>query len=143
MPARRKPIAELIASGAARRNPQRMRGRTDAAPTVGTIGDPPSRLAPEVAEVWRELAAELPEGVAGVTDRSSFEVLACLTYEFRVAGPAMRPAKVTLLIKLLQEFSLSPAARSRSKPVAPQVQRVSRLAALLGHAPSIPGDTGR
>ena len=107
MPARKKPIAELRLAGTYRADRHEV---ANPAPE-GALGAPPKHLDPEHARVWRELAKGLPDGLAGTSDRTAFELLIRLTARMR--SGAMTAAEAGQLRMLLASFGLSPADRGK------------------------------
>lgn len=75
------------------------------------IGPAPAHLAEDVAQVWRELAAALPPGVARASDRLSFEMLARATAKMRAGG--LTAAELAQVRQLADAFALSPRGRAQ------------------------------
>src|SRR6266536_2460177 len=98
----RKPTAILEASGAFIKDPQRRRP-PEPVPTA-PLGGPPVHLDEREQAIWRELAAILPPGVAGNTDRPTFELVSCLLAQFRHFRGTMSGSKQSLLANLLGKF---------------------------------------
>jgi phage terminase small subunit len=104
----RTPSAILEAKGTFDRNPARRRRDPE---TKGELGKAPGHLDDERAEIWDELAQNLPEGVARNADRLAFEVLVELTYKFRFQG--VTGAELSNMTGLISKFGLDPASRAK------------------------------
>jgi hypothetical protein len=103
--ARKKTAAQHALNGTNRPDRQR---RTVANPDG--IGEPPEHLG-DLAELWRELEAGLPEGVGAPSDRPAFELLVRLNARMR-AG-AFTASEAAQLRLLMDSFGMSPAGRQR------------------------------
>jgi len=105
MPRFRKGDEALKATGTARAD--RLRGPT---PTPsGLIGDAPSHLPPNVAEVWNELVAICPPRVLTSADRPHVEITARLLADIRAGQYKLSSFRV--LDTLLGRMGLNPQAR--------------------------------
>ena len=129
----KKPLAQLKASGAVAKNPQRYRDReeTELQPEVG-IGPPPdaflkreSPTARMQLQAWQELVAGVPEGVLTKMDRPYMIALA------RIGAEAARSPFDTRIqkrfIDALKEAPFTPKARAgfvvRRQKAADQANR--------------------
>lgn len=110
----RLPAAVLELSGALRHNPGRRRREPK---TKGALGGPPEHFLTDSGrmnkypEIWDELAAQVPVGVATFSDRVAFETLVKLTAELRRPG---KPDKglAALQDRLLTRFAMNPQGRA-------------------------------
>ena len=107
-----KSIAELELSGAARRNPGRIRARLqeieESVATAGPLGPAPSFLSPEEVTAWDELAA-LPPVTA---DHAHLVELASGLIAKERSGKLNRGELSTLLASL-RALCLTPADRAK------------------------------
>ena len=111
MPRRRVSTKVLKARGSHLRHPERVRSRASEPKYSGPLGAPPKSLRPDFRELWFELAALVPEGVAEHSDRWTFEVLVCLMAKFR--RRQAKSGEVSQLLNLLAKFGMTPSDRSR------------------------------
>ncbi len=81
------------------------------------IGAPPKHLG-ALAALWTELAAELPPGVACVSDRRGFEMLVRLTAQMQ-AGE-LRTEGAAQLRMLLAAFGMLPGSRVAAHIKSPE-----------------------
>lgn len=116
----RKPTAVLEASGTFEHDPQRRRARLGEPTVIGTLGEPHESLTDSEKALWRELATQLPPGVAGKSDRWAFEELVRLAYRVRT-GEAMLMER-RLLLSYLSKFGLTPSDRSKVSAVPGEEQ---------------------
>lgn len=79
------------------------------------LGQPPEHFTDEQLSIWAEIEGKLPEGVATRADSITFEVLCRLTEKMR-SGEASA-TEITLLLRSLGKFGLSPAERANVVPV--------------------------
>jgi hypothetical protein len=64
-------------------------------------------------DIWAEIAATLPEGLAGDADTCAFEILVCLFAEFRHNRATMKGTAVSQMTSLFSKFGLDPASRAK------------------------------
>lgn len=103
----RLPEAVAKATGAAAKNPQRFRDRTE--PKVAKLGPPPKRLTPEEAEAWNTLAEEIPW--LGASDRQVVSIAARLIARFNAGDLPI--GGMTELRQIMTQLGGTPAARSK------------------------------
>jgi hypothetical protein len=127
MPARRKPTALLVASGAYAKNPARARDREDEPTPEGPLGDPPAEWTEgaasnqryvEYLKAWAEIVAQAAFGVLTSADRDAVELAVLLKYKIRRAAAGYGKATsgdFAQLRALLGQFGLIPSERSRVK----------------------------
>lgn len=116
MGARRKTAAELEASGANRKHPERFRGK-EPTPT-SPVGNAPDYLDESQAACWRELVGDCPPGVLTRADRTHLAMTAALLSRFRDDPAAFSVAEHGKLSAHLAKLAMSPADRTRvSLPV--------------------------
>jgi hypothetical protein len=111
MPRPRTPTAKLAAKGSFLKHPERKRKRAREPKPTGSLGAPPRRLSVAQKEIWLELAALIPPGVAANCDRWAVELLACLMAKFRSGRAKISEAKQ--IESLLGKMGMTPADRSR------------------------------
>ncbi|HKD60535.1 MAG TPA: hypothetical protein VKB47_08745 [Terracidiphilus sp.] len=125
MPARRKPTALLIASGAFAKNPARARDRENEPVPEGPLGDPPAAWVEgaannqrfvEYLKNWREIVAQAAFGVLTSSDRWAVEKACTLKYKIDRAEAGYGKATsgdYNTLNKMLGQFGMTPADRSK------------------------------
>lgn len=111
MGTRRTATAILEMRGSYKHDPKRRLARLNEPKPLGDLGEPPAHLKKKAREVWYELKAEIPPGVATNADRFVFEVLVDLVQRQR-AGTLMAIER-TQLLRCLAQMGLTPADRSR------------------------------
>lgn len=118
----RKPTALLEMIGRFLHDPQRRRAREHEPKPEGTIGEPHKDLSREEKRIWRELAAELPQGVAGNSDRLAFRKLVRLEATSRTG--IAKVIEEQLLRSYLAAFGMTPSDRGRVtvSPVQPPLK---------------------
>ena len=82
--------------------------------TNDELGAPPAHLNAELAALWSEIAAGIPEGVAGRSDAHAFELLVRLVA--RIRAGTFSSAEAAQSRMLLDNFGLSPLGRARLAP---------------------------
>src|SRR5690349_1674967 len=107
----RKPTALLEASGAFVKDPGRRRARKGEPACVGSLGPPHPSLDEQEKALWIELAASLPDGLAGKSDRSAFECLVGLAARARNGKASLMERR--LLQQYLSKFGMTPSDRSK------------------------------
>ena len=107
----RKPTAVLEASGAFVHDPQRRRPPSPMC--KGPLRDAPMHLGQRERDIWAEIAATLPEGLAGDADSCAFEILVCLFSQFRHERETMMGSLISQMTSLFSKFGLDPASRAR------------------------------
>lgn len=112
MPAHRKPISILSASGATAKNPQRFRERMDEPVPTSKLGAPPKHLPDAVKSAWKEIVKQAAPGTLFNTDRIALEVAATMLVRFR-AGEFSKASEVSTLVSLLARFGMTPADRAK------------------------------
>ena len=113
----RTPTQVLRITGIERNHPERLRMRQTEPVNDNSIGDPPDNLNKPEKAIWSRIVAESIAGVLGQADRIAVE-LACKLY-VRVDGGTATGVDYNQLIKLLSQFGMTPADRSKisiSKP---------------------------
>ena len=107
MPRPRLPTAVLELRGTFKRNPRRKRARADE-PIVHTpLPDPPARLEPGAADIWREMKAR-GYWLTGA-DKFLVEIAAYIAASFR--RDELTYAYTSVLIALLGKLGFSPRER--------------------------------
>lgn len=113
----RKPIDQLKLTGAFKKDPQRLAARLNAPQATGEIGDPPEYLKPLEQEIWRELRDQIPEGVAGISDRPAIEMMCrylAIVRKYGITGKKGLPrGEQSLLLQYLAKYGLTAADRQR------------------------------
>jgi hypothetical protein len=109
MPAHRKPLETLIASGATDHDPQRYRNRQPEPKSDEPLGNPPTSLNAEEKKIWREVAKHAIPGTLTGSDRVTMELLSRLILKMRV-GTAKSGDHGTML-SLLARLGMTPADR--------------------------------
>lgn len=82
------------------------------------LGPPPTHLDANHKKIWRELAKQVPPGVAKYSDRLMFENLVRVTVKMR--NGTSRGVDIQQLITICSHFGMSPVARMRVGAVAEQ-----------------------
>jgi hypothetical protein len=118
----RKPTALLEATGRFLHDPQRRRAREHEPKIVGALGEPHRDLNRQEKRIWRELAGELPPGVAGNSDRLAFRKLVRLESLSRQG--VTKVTEEQLLRSYLAAFGMTPSDRNRVTvmPVQPSLK---------------------
>jgi hypothetical protein len=132
MPQPRVPTATLKAKGSFLKHPERARARKNEPTPHGPLGDAPAALTKEEAQIWDELSAALPTGVAFSSDQAAFEVLVCLVANFRQRRRRKEDQVVGELAqmnKLFVQFGMTPADRSRVKATPAEPPKQDKWAA--------------
>lgn len=124
-----KPTAILDAKGSFITHPERRRPKEPAVDKP--LGSPPKHLAAPQQKAWKELAKQMPPGVARHSDRIAFEMMAVLLCKFR-AGTAMA-AESSQLLNLCARFGMTPA--DRTKVSSSEAPKQSKLSAFLSRKP--------
>jgi len=99
--------------GAYKHDPARAKDRAHEPKPTGDIGPCPNRLVGPEIEAWTQIVTECHTGVLCSADRLAVELLARLTAESWVAGPAFACAKAARMSELLGAFGMKPADRSK------------------------------
>jgi hypothetical protein len=89
------------------------------------LGDPPTRLSPEVQAIWREVSADLLPGVGKVSDRTMFEVLCLLIFKLRQG--TQKIMELNAMVSLCGRFGMSPSDRSKIAVDAPPSTALTRF----------------
>lgn len=111
MPKPRIPTAILEARGSFQKHPERKRARAGEPKVAGDLGEAPTSMNVEEAQIWKELASLLAPGVAGSSDRCAFEELVRLKAGSRRRD--LNAAEQGLLLSYLVKFGMTPCDRSR------------------------------
>lgn len=124
-----KPKAVLEMTGAARKNPARLKARETEPEPSGGIGPPPAHWSkassyPKGAleEIWNRYIDEALPGVLGNSDRMQLELICVLTFESRRTGTKTQLRAISELHKQLKTLGMTPVDRARvhaNKPSAP------------------------
>ena len=118
MAAHRKSLAELEASGATAKDPQRFRTRTEAPAPKEPIKGAPKHLDAEHKKVWKEFVSQAPEGVLGSCDATFLEIAVRLTVRMQ-KGLMEKTSEYVSLGNVLSKLGLNPSDRKRfDGPVA-------------------------
>ncbi len=119
MSRRRAPTAILKLGSAATKHVGRLKQRSDFDDDdFEPLGDPPKCLKAAQRKIWRELQAQLVEGVARRSDRISFEMLVCLVArqrEYDKLNAKLSGIELRAIMRLMRSFGLS-ECRSGSAP---------------------------
>lgn len=127
-----QPTEILDAKGSFIKHPEYR--RTEEPVVTKPLGNPPAHLTPEQKKAWKEIAKQIPPGVAKHADRLSLEMMAVLLCKFR-AGTA-KASDNAQLINLLARFGMTPA--DRTKVSAGETPKQSKLAKFLSKTPNSP-----
>ncbi len=112
------PRAILELKGVKKTHPERLRVREHEPENINPVGDPPEHLPDPEQAIWARIKEESIPGVLGQADRIAIE-MACKLY-VRVKEDTATGVDYNQLIKLLSQFGMTPADRSRlsiPKPV--------------------------
>lgn len=135
-----KPTAVLEITGAAKKNPQRIRARANEPKPEGPLGAPPEHwknpcsIKPGAREaIWNEIVAEAPPGVLTISDRKLVEIICELTYESRLPYSKGQLRARVELAKLLPKLGMNPCDRARMnvQGAAPAQAEQSKLSAFV------------
>ncbi len=113
----RTPTQVLRIRGVGKTHPERLRVRENEPENENPVGDPPDNLSKPEKVIWKRIVEESITGVLGQADRIAVE-LACKLY-VRVDDGTAKGVDYNQLIKLLSQFGMTPADRSKisiSKP---------------------------
>jgi hypothetical protein len=80
----------------------------------GTVGDAPASWPQEAKEIWTEFVSQIPEGVAGNSDRVIVEVAVRLLIKMRSKN-GFTAAVASQLRCALASLGMTPSDRSRVK----------------------------
>jgi hypothetical protein len=118
MSKRRIPTKVLEMSGALKKNPQRAAERANEPQPTEPIGDPPADFLREHSleasrhlAAWKDIVAQVPDGVLTSADRAHVEMTARVMARTRI--PGAKSSDFALLDKLLGKLGCNPADRSR------------------------------
>jgi hypothetical protein len=109
-----------ILKGTAKKNPARLIARENEPENIKPIGTIPSCLNKQERAAWRRIVSESIPGVLGRADRMGVE-LASRLYARVNAGEASG-IEHNQLIKLLSQFGMLPADRSKISIVKPKIK---------------------
>jgi hypothetical protein len=121
----RKPTHLLLLGGAAKKHPERMKGRAERGKdgawkeledSPEGVGDPPAYFDEEQKVQWHEFLATVPAGVLRLRDRPTVIELAKLLAESRRGTISSSDRK--LLMGLLPRFGADPSSRSKAPGTA-------------------------
>lgn len=87
----------------------------------GMLGGPPKHLSRARQELWKSIARRVPKGVATSADALAFELLVELMEAQRSGRLGLGDR--THLMRLLEQFGLTPASRSKVSAVKPAEKR--------------------
>ena len=107
----RTPTRILRIKGIEKNHPERLRLRENEPENVNPVGDPPESLSSPERNVWLRIVDESIPGVLGQADRIAIE-LACKLY-VRVNDGTATGVDYNQLVKLLSQFGMTPADRSK------------------------------
>jgi hypothetical protein len=120
-------------NGAFEHDPQRLEAREDEPKPTGPLGDPPAYFTEKQAEIWHELAAQVPPGVLTVADRILVEIACKLIARMRDPKDQLKAAETNQIISCLARMGLTPADRSKIAAKPPDSEKpadtFARLAA--------------
>lgn len=105
---RKLPASVLEANGAFEKDPQRR--RKDPV-TTGELGRPPAYFDDAQKAMWKELKAQMPQGLAKSADRWLCEVACRYMLKFRTTG--LNASELAQLINALGRLGCTPADRSK------------------------------
>ena len=105
------PRAILELKGVKNNHPERFRIRENEPENINPVGDPPENLSDSERNIWMRIVEESIKGVLGQADRIAVE-LACKPYVWVDEGTATG-VDFNQLIKLLSQFGMTPADRSK------------------------------
>jgi phage terminase small subunit len=107
----RTPTQVLRIRGVEKNHPERLRLRDHEPENINPVGDPPYNLSKPERAIWMRIVEESISGVLGQADRIAVE-LACKLY-VRIDGGTATGVDYNQLIKLLSQFGMTPADRSK------------------------------
>lgn len=81
------------------------------------LGGPPTKMTKDEKKVWKELAKQVPPGVAKVSDRGPFEILVRLFTKER-AG-TLKVGHMGSMLSLFSRFGMTPSDRAKVHGDAP------------------------
>jgi hypothetical protein len=119
MPQNRVATSVLEARGAFLKHPERARARKNEPKPTSELGYPPEHMSTKQQEIWHELAATIPSGVAAKSDRVAMEIIVHLTEKLR--KHQTRTGELSPLSSLLGKMGMIPADRSRVSASAPAI----------------------
>jgi hypothetical protein len=99
-------------SGAFKHDPKRAIERVNEPIPTGEIGTPPACLNEAEQTIWNRLCHECAPGVMKNSDRTALMALCKITYKVESGGFDLTAADYGQLKAYLQQFGMSPAARS-------------------------------
>ena len=115
----RKPTNLHVVQGTYRKDRHGNRGSEPE--IIEPLGGPPEGWPIAAKLLWAELSDLIPAGVAGKSDRLTFELLCRLVGTMRSGTEALTPALAAQIRTTCAVFGLSPADRSRvSAPRLPK-----------------------
>lgn len=109
MPAHRKPLETLIASGATAHDPQRYRERQPEPRSDEQLGSPPSSLTVDEKKIWREIAKHAIPGTLTGSDRLSMELLSRLVFKMR--ANTAKSGDYASMVTVLARLGMTPVDR--------------------------------
>ena len=113
MPRPRKPTSILDLTGRLKHDKKRYADRADEPVDNDPIGEPPPAFNEVQQRIWRDVKAELVDGVGLASDRQSFGTLVRLLE--KQERNDLTAAELAALIKLYTLFGMTPSDRSRVK----------------------------
>ena len=105
------PKAVLRLKGVDKKHPERLHMREHEPENANPVGDPPKHLNGAERKIWLRIVDESIPGVLGQADRIAIE-LVCKLY-VRVDEDTATGVDYNQLIKLLSQFGMTPADRSK------------------------------
>lgn len=115
-----KPNHLKLINGSAKHNPDRHRDdHLIPEPKKLDVGNPPRYFNKELKKVWREVKKIIPDGVAGDSDRISFEMLCLVIYRIRTSDDFVA-SHFQQYIALSSRFGLTPSDRQKVKIPEPK-----------------------
>jgi phage terminase small subunit len=119
MPAHRKSLAELTASGSTAKDPQRFRNRTEPPAPKAPLDKIPKHLDAEQKKVWREIVSNAPEGLLGSCDSIAIELCVRLVCKMRNSPDKWTSTDAGQLANIMGKLGGTPGDRQRLNVVAP------------------------
>jgi phage terminase small subunit len=104
----RQPVARAVVTGAAAKNPQRHKGRSN--PKTGALGGAPTHLSLEAKRAWARFRIELPWLTA--SDAAILEIASRIRADL-LTGEDVGVARLNLYSTVLGKLGATPADRSK------------------------------
>lgn len=111
MPRPRTPSAKAALTGAAAKNPQRFRERSEPAASGKALGSAPAYLSANAKKAWKTFAAEL--GWLVYEDRAALEVASLMRAEIMARTPELPASFFTAYRQALSSLGATPVDRTK------------------------------